>query len=122
MITLFFLASMSLGLSESIEARLPADPDMIYTVGFKYDGIKVGLDWKNRAVVPSRVCRKTSIDERPACQLAALDWLRAECAYYDDQKKGFKRLSRAQKDMQKAVCEGATDLAELLKAQKIARR
>ena len=119
MIELLLAASLTLGLSESIETRLPDDPGMIYTVGFKYQGVKVGLDWKNRNVVAERVCRKTSTAQRPQCQLAALDWLNAECAYYGEKR----RLSSQQKDMQQAVCKGAQDLDNLIKArQQIAER
>lgn len=118
MIELLLAASITLGLSESIESRLPEDPGMIYTVGFEYQGVKVGLDWKNRGVVAHRSCRKASPAQRPQCQLAALDWLQAECDYYD----GKKRLNNEQKDMQKAVCAGAQDLAGLIKARQVADR
>lgn len=69
--TLLLLTTLALGLSESIETRLPTDPQMIYTVAFNYDGVKVGLDWKNRQVVAARVCRKSSPGNRLACQQAA---------------------------------------------------
>ena len=118
MIELLLFASITLGLSESIETRLPEDPGMIYTVGFDYQGTKVGLDWKDRSVVAHRACRKASTTQRPQCQLAALDWLQAECAYYD----GKKRLNSDQKDMRKAVCNGAQDLAGLIKARQVAER
>ena len=108
MIELILVAALTLGLSESIETRLPEDPGMIYTVGFQYQGIKVGIDWKNREVVPARICRKASTAQRAQCQLAALDWLQQECGYYDAKK----RLSRTQKDMQGAVCQGAQALRQ----------
>ena len=116
MIELILATALTLGLSESIETRLPEDPGMIYTVGFKYQGVKVGLDWKNREVVVERSCRKASPAQRPQCQLAALDWLQEECAYYDSKK----RLNRKQKDMRSAVCNGADNLAAMLKARQVA--
>ncbi len=104
--TFLILATLSLGLSESIETRLPEDPGMIYTVGFRYEGVKVGLDWKNRAIVTSRVCRKASSAQKTACISAARRWLVAECNYYDDKR----RLTKPQKDMQRAVCAASKAL------------
>ena len=118
MIELILAASITLGLSESIETRLPEDPGMIYTVGFEYQGVKVGLDWKNRAVVAHRACRKADPAQRPQCQLAALDWLKEECAYYEAKQK----LSQEQQDMRAAVCTGAQDLDGLIKARQVAER
>ncbi|MEM7101332.1 MAG: hypothetical protein AAF541_23975 [Pseudomonadota bacterium] len=118
MIELLLAASLALGLSESIETRLPQDPGMIYTVGFKYQGVKVGLDWKNRGVVAERVCRKSSSAQRSQCQAAALNWLNAECTYYGDKK----RLNGKQQDMQRAVCNGAQDLGDLISARQVAER
>jgi len=109
---------MSLGLSESIERRLPEDPGMIYNVGFPYNGVKVGLAWQDRAVLAPQVCRKTPLNQRPACQAAAASWLHAECGYY----KSKRRLTRPQKDMRKAVCQGAKDMDALVEAQQLARR
>ncbi|MEM9622857.1 MAG: hypothetical protein AAF993_14490 [Pseudomonadota bacterium] len=118
MIKLLFLATMSLGLSESIERRLPEDPGMIYTVGFPYNGVKVGLAWQDRALLPSHICLKSAPDQRPACQAAAASWLHAECGYYNAKK----RLTKPQKDMRKAVCQGAKAMDELLENQQVARR
>ena len=116
--TLILLTTLALGLSESIESRLPADPEMIYTVAFKYEGHKVGLDWKNRQIVPERTCRKASASSRQACQRAAASWLRDECAYYK-RKSG---LSAKQKDMRAAVCSGAQNLQDMLRARQVAKR
>ncbi|MEM7080792.1 MAG: hypothetical protein AAF513_19405 [Pseudomonadota bacterium] len=118
MIELLLAASLTLGLSESIETRLPEDPGMIYTVSFAYDGVKVGLDWKNRQVVPNRVCRKASLALKGDCQQAALEWLNEECAYYD----GKAGLNRAQQDMQGAVCQGAKSLREYIAISRVADR
>ena len=115
---LILLTTLTLGLSESIETRLPEDPEMIYTVGFQHDGIRVGLDWKNRQIVPARVCRKASLTNKLECQQAAIDWLQAECAWYGD--KG--RLNSQQQDMQAAVCEGAQALSAYVSAQQLADR
>ena len=104
--TIIIALLFSLGLSESIEARLPADPEMIYTVGFHHNGVKVGLDWKARAIVTDRVCRKTDAASRNACLSAALDWMNAECAYYG----AITAPAPAQRDMQTAVCTGASQL------------
>ena len=103
MIKILILAAASLGLSESIEPRLPKDPGMIYHVGFKYSGVKVGLDWKNRQILTDRICRKSPTSERSACQRAAAQWLVAECSYYEDKRK----LNAKQRDMRKAVCTAA---------------
>ena len=118
MIEILLITTLALGLSESIEDRLPEDPGMIYTVGFKHDGVKVGLDWKNRQIVPARVCRKATALEKPRCQQAAISWLKAECAYYGD--KGA--LTAKQKHMQAAVCQGAKDVAEMVRARQVAER
>ncbi len=118
MIEVLLITTLALGLSESIEGRLPEDPGMIYTVGFKHDGIKVGLDWKNRQIVPARTCRKASAVDKPLCQQAAIDWLKAECAYYGDKP----RLTAKQTHMQAAVCQGAKDLAEFVRARQLAER
>ena len=118
MIEILLITSLALGLSESIESRLPEDPGMIYTVGFKHDGVKVGLDWKNRQIVPARACRKASDVEKPRCQAAALDWLQAECAYYGEKP----RLTAKQTHMQAAVCQGAKDLAEFVGNRQLAER
>ena len=115
---LILLTTLSLGLSESIESRLPEDPGMIYTVGFQHDGVKIGLDWKNRQVVPERACRKASRTERPQCHQAAINWLQAECAWYT----GKTQLTRKQADMQSAVCDGAQALSSYVSAQQLADR
>ncbi len=113
MIELILYTALTLGLSESIEGRLPTDPGMIYTVSFDYQGTKVGVDWKNRAVVAHRVCRKTNTNGKLSCQQAALRWLQEECSFYGAKK----RLNGKQQDMQAAVCNGADDLQEMLKAR-----
>ncbi len=115
---LLLLTTLSLGLSESIEARLPQDPGMVYTVGFQHDGVNIGLDWKDRKIVPERACRKASRTDRPQCQQAAIDWLQDECAWYET--KG--ELTPKQADMQTAVCEGAQALANFFSAQQLADR
>ena len=109
---------LSLGLSESIETRLPEDPAMVYTVGFKHDGVRIGLDWKDRQVVPERVCRKAERSALAACQQAALSWLKSECGWYG--KKST--LNAAQQDMQSAVCSGAKNLSAYISAQQVAKR
>jgi len=115
---LLLLTTLTLGLSESIEPRLPEDPGMIYTVGFEHEGVNIGLDWKNRQIVPDRVCRKANRAQRPQCQQAAVDWLRAECAWYG----GKSMLTSAQSDMKLAVCTGAQALSKLIAAQQLADR
>ena len=116
--TIILLTTLALGLSESIETRLPQDPGMIYTVGFTHEGIHVGLDWKNRQIVPERVCRKASLALRPQCQEAALSWLRQECAWYGDKNT----LSVKEEEMQTAVCSGAQALGKLVTQRQIADR
>ncbi len=118
MLELLIATTLALGLSESIETRLPADPGMIYTVGFQHNGTKIGLDWKNRNIVARSACRKASVNQKTQCQLAAVDWLEAECDYYGHKK----RLNPTQRDMQSAVCSGAKDLNELLRARQLAER
>jgi hypothetical protein len=108
----------TLGLSESIETRLPEDPGMIYTVGFTHAGTHVGLDWKNRQIVPERACRKASLAQRPACQQAAIEWLQSECNWYD----GKKRLSATAREMQAAVCTGADALRSFVASSQLADR
>lgn len=115
---LILLTTLSLGLSESIESRLPEDPGMIYTVGFQHEGVNIGLDWKNRQVVPERACRKASQTERPQCQQAAIRWLQAECSWY----AGKDQLSQKQADMRSAVCEGARALSSYVGAKQLADR
>ena len=101
--TLLLLIVTTLGLSESIEPRLPDDPGMIYTVGFTHQGTHVGLDWKNHQIVPESACRKSALAERPACQEAAIEWLQSECSWY----AGKGRLSATATQMETAVCNGA---------------
>jgi hypothetical protein len=115
---IMLLTVLSLGLSENIETRLPEDPGMIYTVAFDHEGVNIGLDWKNRQVLAERACRKSSQAERIDCQTAALSWLRAECAWYDQKKA----LTATQAGMQNAICKGAQDLARHLNQKQLARR
>lgn len=117
MTTSLILLVLSLGLSESIEPRLPVDPGMIYTVSFPYEGTKVGIDWRDRQIVVERTCRKTPDTGRLSCQKATLEWLAAECAYYARKS----RLTSVQKDMQKAVCSGRENLQQMLAARAVAR-
>jgi hypothetical protein len=116
--TLILISIFALGLSESIEPRLPQDPGMIYTVGFEYNGVNVGLDWKNRQIVPHRTCRKSSSAARLQCQQAAVAWLREECAWYGDKAK----KNNTQTEMESAVCSGAKNLAKLITQQQLADR
>ena len=118
MIELIFVAALTLGLSESIETRLPEDPGMIYTVAFEFEGVKIGLDWKDRGVVAHRTCRKSSPSQRIVCQTAALQWLQTECAYYGRKD----RLNGKQRDMQSAVCQGAKALQSQISAHQVADR
>lgn len=118
MIMILLMTTLTLGLSESIEPRLPTDAGMIYTVGFDYGGVKIGLDWKNRQVVADRVCRKATDSQRSSCQQAAIQWLQAECGYYAEKSK----LTRSQMDMQQAVCDGANALQELVQARSLVGR
>ena len=118
MLELILVMATTLGLSESFEPRFPEDPQMIYTVQFQYQGVKVGLDWKNRNLVVPRVCRKSSASQRPQCQLAALKWLEAECDYLSD----IKRPTGTQRELGQAVCTGANALDEMLQARRIANR
>ena len=118
MIELLLLAAASLGMSENIESRLPEDPHMIYTVSFEHHGTTIGLDWKNRSVVPHRVCRKMKLVNKQSCQQAALSWLQIECDYYDAKAS----LDDSQRDMQRAVCSGAKELQSLMRAQQLANR
>ena len=118
MIKVVLIAAASLGLSESIEPRLPEDPGMIYTAGFPHQGQKVGIDFRDGQVVAHRTCRKASPTDRPRCQIAALDWLTAECGFYEDKR----RLNKAQRSMRSAVCQGAKDLDEMLTARGVAKR
>ena len=115
---LILITTLALGLSESIETRLPEDPGMIYTVGFQYNGVNVGLDWKNRQIVPERACRKASFEDRLACQQAAAAWLREECQWYADKAK----KTATQKEMQAAVCKGGEALSELVSTRQLADR
>ena len=91
---------------------------MVYTVGFQHDGVSIGLDWKNRQIVPERTCRKASPTNRPQCRQAAIDWLQAECAWYASKGK----LNSKQAGMQTAVCEGARALSSYVSAQQLADR
>ena len=109
---------LSLGMSESIETRLPEDPGMIYTVSFPHQGVKIGLDWKNRQVLAERICRKASSAELSACQSAALDWLQRECTWYA--QKGS--LNATQSDMRQAVCTGAAALSSFMESGRLASR
>lgn len=118
MIELLLIAAASLGLSENIEQRLPEDPHMIYTVSFDFHGTKVGLDWKNRSVVPARVCRKSKMVNKSACQTAALGWLQTECAWYDAKAK----KNAVEREMEQAVCKGADDLQSLIRARQFVDR
>ena len=118
MLVVLIYAALNLGLSESIETRLPEDPNMIYTVSFDYSGHKVGLDWKNRQIVAHRTCRKVAVGSRQPCQTAAQAWLVSECGYYRE----MQRLDSKQKDMQRAVCKGADELAAMLQARQVAER
>ena len=118
MIVFILMTTFALGLSESIEQRLPEDPNMIYTVGFEHDGVKVGLDWQDRQILPERVCRKSSDTERLVCQQAAIEWLHAECAWYSAKET----LTEKQEDMQYAVCLGADALSDLVSRSQLADR
>jgi len=118
MTTFLLITTFVLGLSESIEPRLPEDPAMIYSVGFIHDGVKVGLDWRNRQIVPSRTCRKMAPEHRRHCQQVAVDWLASECAWYE--AKGS--LSAKQADMRDATCNGAKSVADLVRASQLAER
>jgi len=118
MITVLWVTTFVLGLSESIESRLPDDPAMIYSVGFEHGGVKIGLDWKNRQIIPSRTCRKVAAEQRLRCQQVALDWLKSECAWY----KSKHNLSSKQRDMRDATCDGAKLVADLVRSRQLAER
>lgn len=117
MSTAVLIFVLSLGLSESIETRLPEDPGMIYTVSFPHQGSKVGIDWKNRQIVAKRTCRKTPQVARLSCQKATLDWLSAECDYYGARGK----LNSTQREMRSAVCRAHEELGSFLSAKQLAR-
>jgi len=91
---------------------------MFYSVGFVHDGVKVGLDWKNRQIVPSRTCRKMGPEHRSHCQQVAVAWLERECAWY----KSKGSLSIKQADMRDAICDGAKSVADLVRSQRLAER
>ena len=116
--TLILVIIATLGLSESIETRLPDDPGMIYTVGFTHQGTHLGLDWKNRQIVPERACRKSTLAQRPACREAAIEWLQSECNWY----AGKGRLSTKARQMQTAVCNGADALRSYVAGNQLADR
>ena len=118
MMIFILMTTFALGFSESIEQNLPQDPNQIYTVAFEYNGVNVGIDWKNREIVPAAVCREAQTTERAQCAKAAIEWLRAECAWYSE--KGS--LSVTQEDMQYAVCLGADALSDLALTHQLADR
>ena len=115
MVQLLVILSLATGLSESIQRRLPEDPEMIYTASFPYQGIKVGIDWRNHQVVPERVCRKSAPEAKPRCRQAAASWLKDECAYYDAKRKLSKKQKKARREgapqpaATAAPCGGPTD-------------
>ena len=116
--TIILLTVLATGLSESIETRLPEDPQMIYTVAFQYNGVKIGLDWKDRQIVPDRTCRKAAAHQKLQCQQAAASWLSDECRYYEQKS----RLTNKQRNMRDAVCQGADSVSELVSAGRLANR
>ena len=112
------LMSLTLVLSESITPRLPEDPGMVYTIGFHHNGVKIGLDWQQHRILPERVCRKVSAGERLRCQRSTLDWLQAECSWYQQQLE----IKAEQEVMAAAICTGATELNQWINRQQLVQR
>ena len=68
--------------------------------------------------MPAGVCRQVTSEEQPRCQQVAIQWMRAECAWYSEKAV----LSVTQVDMQYAVCLGADAVSDMVLSRQLADR